>query len=46
MSCSNATKWQHIINPMATPWDKDVRMQQRHEVATYHQPNGNALGQR
>jgi hypothetical protein len=44
-SCSIATKWQHNINPMATPWEmNDEQMQQRHEVATYHQSNGNALG--
>jgi hypothetical protein len=29
----------------ASPWDTMMRMhQKRHEVAAYHQPNGNALG--
>ncbi|MBP6260513.1 MAG: hypothetical protein KA370_03330 [Paludibacter sp.] len=27
MSCSNATKWQHIINPMATPWASGANVQ-------------------
>jgi hypothetical protein len=32
----NATTWQHNINPTSTPWGN--------EVATDHQPDGNASG--